>query len=55
VRFLYQITEPVLWRVRRFLPPLGGLDLSPLIVILAIVFLQQFLVPTLYELSMRLR
>jgi len=55
VRFLYQITEPVLYRVRRFLPPLGGLDLSPLIVILAIIFLQQFLVPSLYDLALRMR
>lgn len=55
VRFLYQITEPVLYRVRRFLPPLGGIDLSPLIVILLIVFLQQFLVPSLYDLAVRLR
>jgi len=55
VRFLYQITEPVLWRVRRVLPPLSGLDLSPLVVILGIVFLQQFLVPVLYEMALRLR
>ncbi|HIE32939.1 YggT family protein [Thermosulfurimonas dismutans] len=55
VRFLYQITEPVLYRVRRFLPPLGGIDLSPLIVILLIIFLQQFLVPSLYDLAVRLR
>ena len=55
VRFLYQITEPVLARVRRVLPPIGAFDLSPLIVSLAIIFLQQFLVPTLYELSLRLR
>jgi len=55
VRFLYQITEPVLWRVRRVLPPLSGIDLSPLVVILGIVFLQQFLVPVLYEMALRLR
>ncbi|QJA06903.1 YggT family protein [Thermosulfurimonas marina] len=55
VRFLYQITEPVLWRVRRVLPPISGLDLSPLVVILGIVFLQQFLVPVLYEMALRLR
>ena len=55
VRFLYQVTEPVLYRVRRFLPPLGGIDLSPLIVILLIVFLQQFLVPSLYDLAARMR
>lgn len=33
-RFLWRITEPVLGPLRRALPPLGGLDLSPLIVIL---------------------
>lgn len=33
-RFLWRITEPVLGPVRRALPPLGGLDLSPLIVVL---------------------
>jgi len=55
VRFLYQVTEPVLYRVRRFMPPLGGIDLSPLIVILLIVFLQQFLVQSLYDLAARVR
>ncbi|RUM87229.1 MAG: YggT family protein [Thermodesulfatator sp.] len=55
VRFLYQITEPVLWRVRRVIPPISGLDLSPVVVILGIVFLQQFLVPVLYEMALRLR
>ncbi len=55
VRFLYGITEPVLARIRRFLPPLGGIDLSPLVAILAIVFLKQFLVPVLYDLAYSLR
>ncbi len=55
VRFLYGITEPVLGRIRRFLPPLGGIDLSPLVAILAIVFLKQFLVPVLYDLAYSLR
>jgi YggT family protein len=31
--FLYQVTEPVLGPVRRALPPLGGFDLSPIVVI----------------------
>ena len=39
-RFLWQMTEPVYRRIRRFLPDLGGLDLSPLIVLFAIMFLQ---------------
>lgn len=55
VRFLYQVTEPVLGFVRRRLPLVfGGLDLSPLLVLLAIVFLKQFLVPTLQQLGLRL-
>lgn len=55
VRFLYKATEPVLSRVRRVLPDLGGLDLSPLVVLLAIVFLQNFLVLSLFDLVSRLK
>ncbi|AEH45628.1 protein of unknown function YGGT [Thermodesulfatator indicus DSM 15286] len=55
VRFLYGITEPVLSRIRRVVPPMGGIDLSPLVAILIIIFLQQFLVPVLYDLSYSLR
>ena len=52
VRFLYEITEPLLSRIRRFVPIIGGgLDLSPLILILAILFLQNFLVPTLQRIA----
>ena len=40
-RFLYQITEPVLAPIRNALPPLGGIDLSPLVVFLAISVLMQ--------------
>ncbi len=55
VRFLYNITEPVLARVRRVLPlHFGGIDLTPMIVILGIIFLQSFLVPTLRQLAMAL-
>ena len=41
--FLYRITEPVLQPIRRILPNLGGIDLSPLALILALLFLQQVL------------
>lgn len=41
--FLYRITEPALGRIRRFLPPMGGMDLSPLVLILLIYMLQIFL------------
>ncbi len=53
VRFLYEATEPALSRIRRFLPmSMGGIDFSPMILIMAIMFLQSFLVPTLKQISM---
>lgn len=55
VRFLRQATEPLLSRIRRVLPALGGLDLSPMILILGIVFLQSFLVPTLQQIALSLQ
>jgi len=55
VRFLYNATEPVLYRVRRAVPDIGGIDFSPLLVILAIYFLQVFLVGSLQDLALRLR
>ena len=42
-RILNQITDPILRPIRRVIPPMGGLDLSPLIVFIIIFFLQQFL------------
>ena len=42
-RVLNQITEPILKPIRRVIPPLGGLDLSPLIVFVIIFFLQNLL------------
>ena len=48
VQFLYTVTEPVLRPVRRRLP-VTGVDISPIIVILAIVFLQQFVVMSLRQ------
>jgi YggT family protein len=56
VRFLYNATEPLLYRVRRTLPfYAGGIDFSPLIVILAIYFLQIFLVQSLEQMAHHLR
>ena len=56
VRFLYAATEPVLDPVRRRMPlRAGGLDVSPLLVWIAIVFLQRFLVRSLYDLAFTLR
>lgn len=56
VRFLYSATEPVLFRLRRVLPVYaGGIDFSPIIVFVAIIFLQQFLVQSLYEMARSLK
>lgn len=54
VRFLYRVTEPVLRPIRRRLPWQTGIDFSPILVILALVFLQRFLVPVLVQAAYRL-
>ena len=41
--FLYRVTEPVLAPIRRILPNLGGLDLSPIVVILIIFFIRNLM------------
>ena len=52
VRFIYGVTEPVLYQVRRHLPfvIVGGLDLSPIVVILVIMFAQTVIVQSLRRL-----
>jgi YggT family protein len=42
-RILNQVTEPILRPIRRIIPPMGGLDLSPIIVFIIIFFLQQMI------------
>ena len=42
-RVINQITEPILKPIRRIIPPVGGLDLSPLVVFIIIFFLQSFI------------
>ncbi len=55
VRFLYRATDPVMDWVRRRIPlNLGGIDFSPMLIILAIIFLQSFLVQSLVNLAHRL-
>ncbi len=55
VRFLIQVTEPALTKIRRYLPPMGGLDLSPMVLILAVIFVQSFLVSTMQQVGMSMR
>lgn len=55
VRFLYNVTEPVLYAIRRRVPvSFGGIDFSPLIVLFIIMFLDNFLVPSLTQMAIRL-
>jgi YggT family protein len=55
VRFLYRSTEPVLRPIRRRLGALGGIDFSPMIVILLIIFIKSFVIKSLAELAFRMR
>ena len=56
VLFLYKTTEPILYPIRKLLPLdfRFGIDISPIIAFLAILFLKSFLVRTLIDLSSRL-
>ncbi|MGD9081163.1 MAG: YggT family protein [Desulfobacterales bacterium] len=56
VRFIHNITEPVLYQIRKRLPMMyGGIDFSPIIVILIIIFLRIFVVDSLEGLAGSLR
>ena len=48
VDFLYRVTEPALRPIRRFLPNLGGLDISPVILILILIFARDLLFDMAY-------
>jgi YggT family protein len=55
VRFLHSVTEPVLYNIRRLIPVyFSGLDFSPIIAILVIIFLKTFLVQSLIQLAVRI-
>ena len=47
---LYRLTEPALRPIRRFMPDLGGIDISPIILLLILIFLRQFLLTTVLSL-----
>lgn len=53
VRILRSLTEPVFYRIRRLMPftMVGGLDLSPVVLLLGIQFAKIFIVKTLYQLA----
>jgi len=56
VRFIHNVTEPVLYQIRKRLPMMyGGIDFSPIVVILIIIFLRIFVVGSLEGLADSLR
>jgi YggT family protein len=57
VRILRSLTEPVFYRVRKLLPftMIGGIDLSPVVLLLGIQFAKIFIVQTLYQLAFSAR
>ena len=56
VQFLFNVTEPLLYRIRRAIPMSGmGIDFAPIVVLLAIIFLQSFLVSSLAQFAMQLQ
>jgi YggT family protein len=55
VRFLYSVTEPLLGPIRRKVGAGMGIDISPLIVILGIMFIKYFLIASLRELAIKMR
>jgi len=54
VRMIYQLSEPLLFPVRKRVPYIGGMDISPILVLLAVMFLDNFLVPSLQRIAMQL-
>lgn len=54
VQFLYTTTEPILMPIRRRLPHTVGIDLSPLVVLMLVVFLRAFLVNSLLRMAANL-
>lgn len=46
-QLLYRLTEPVLRPIRNMLPDLGGIDISPIVIILVIYFIQSVVIPVI--------
>lgn len=55
VRFLHSVTDPVLRPIRRRVGIAMGIDLSPMLVILAIMFVRYFLIASLFDIASRMR
>lgn len=47
---LHALTEPLLRPIRRYMPDLGGIDISPMVLLLGILFIQSVIIPNLADL-----
>lgn len=54
VQFLYSVTDPLVRPIRKFIPPLGMIDLSVFVAFIVLVFLQKFLVESLRDYALHL-
>jgi YggT family protein len=50
IKFVYDVTEPIMAPFRRLIPAAGGLDFSPIIAVLAVTLIQKIVVELLYAL-----
>ncbi len=48
VRFIYEVTEPILAPLRRFIPPFGGLDITPIVALLIMDFVRRILLALVF-------
>lgn len=48
IKFIYDVTEPIMAPFRKLIPPTGGIDFSPIIAVLALSFLQKIIIELLY-------
>ena len=55
VRFLHSVTDPVLRPIRKRLGFSMGIDLSPMIVILAIMFIRHFIIASIFDMGARMK
>jgi len=55
VRFLYSVTDPVLRPIRNRIGITAGIDISPMIVILIILFIKYFLIQSLFDIAVKIR
>ena len=55
VRFIHNVTEPILYPIRKRIPVnMGGIDFSPILIIMAVIFFRTFLVGSLSRMAMSL-